>query len=287
MSAPSTNSELLSAEQRHRLYRWARDMNPDVVLVCAEAQLPRFPRNHSPVLLPGCAGEDPSLAAALLACGAKRVRVLPCREAHPERCAAGAELVETPQARVLRAAEYLDATQVPVSRRALIGLGALGDGEIVVDPNAPTMIRLAQAHQVLGTQPDTSIELDAPRLIASGCQACGVCTQMCRSSALELTVVDSVASLTQNLAACTGENTCVASCPYGALSSSGQLQLADLVDGDVRELTSFPVSQCRRCGADFPAGEGEDGTAKTLCPTCERTTADPFSSWLPPGFTLD
>jgi len=41
MSAPSTKPELLSTDQRHRLYRWARDMNPDVVLVCAEAQLPR------------------------------------------------------------------------------------------------------------------------------------------------------------------------------------------------------------------------------------------------------
>lgn len=287
MSAPSTNSELLSAEQRHRLYRWARDMNPDVVLVCADAQLPRFPRNQSPVLLPGCAGEDPSLGPALLACGAQRVRVLPCRDVHPERCAAGVGLVEAPRGRVLRAAEYLDATQVPVSRRALIGLGTLGHGEIVVDPNAPTMIRLAQAHQVLGAEPDTGIELDAPRLVASGCQACGVCTQLCPSSALELTVVDSVANLTQNVAACTGEQSCVASCPYGALTGSGQLQLADLVDGEVRELTSFPVSQCRRCGADFPQGEGEGGKAKTLCPTCERTTADPFSSWLPPGFTLD
>lgn len=287
MSAPSTNSELLNAEQRHRLYRWARDMNPDVVLVCAEAQLPRFPRNHSPVLLPGCAGEDPSLGPALLACGAQRVRVLPCRDVHPERCAAGVGLVEAPRGRVLRAAEYLDATQVPVSRRALIGLGTLGHGEIVVDPNAPTMIRLAQAHEVLGAEPDTGIELDAPRLVASGCQACGVCTQLCPSSALELTVVDSVANLTQNVAACTGEQSCVASCPYGALTGSGQLQLADLVDGEVRELTSFPVSQCRRCGADFPQGEGEGGKAKTLCPTCERTTADPFSSWLPPGFTLD
>lgn len=287
MSAPSTNSELLSAEQRHRLYRWARDMNPDVVLVCADAQLPRFPRNQSPVLLPGCAGEDPSLGPALLACGAQRVRVLPCRDVHPERCATGVGLVEAPRGRVLRAAEYLDATQVPVSRRALIGLGTLGHGEIVVDPNAPTMIRLAQAHQVLGAEPDTGIELDAPRLVASGCQACGVCTQLCPSSALELTVVDSVANLTQNVAACTGEQSCVASCPYGALTGSGQLQLADLVDGEVRELTSFPVSQCRRCGADFPQGEGEGGKAKTLCPTCERTTADPFSSWLPPGFTLD
>lgn len=215
------------------------------------------------------------------------MRVLPCRDVHPERCAAGAELAEIPKGRVLRAAEYLDATQVPVSRRALIGLGALGDGEIMVDPNAPTMIRLAQAHQVLGTEPDASIELDAPRLIASGCQACGVCTQMCPSSALELRVVDSVAHLSQNLSACSGENTCVASCPYGALSSSGQLRLGDLVDGETRELTSFPVSQCRRCGADFPQGVGEGGKAKTLCTTCERTTADPFSSWLPPGFTLD
>lgn len=223
----------------------------------------------------------------MLACGAQRVRVLPCRDVHPERCAAGVGLVEAPRGRVLRAAEYLDATQVPVSRRALIGLGTLGHGEIVVDPNAPTMIRLAQAHQVLGAEPDTGIELDAPRLVASGCQACGVCTQLCPSSALELTVVDSVANLTQNVAACTGEQSCVASCPYGALTGSGQLQLADLVDGEVRELTSFPVSQCRRCGADFPQGEGEGGKAKTLCPTCERTTADPFSSWLPPGFTLD
>lgn len=110
---------------------------------------------------------------------------------------------------------------------------------------------------------------------------------MCPTSALELAVVDSVASLSQNLAACSGEQSCVASCPYGALSSSGQLRIADLVDGDTRELTIFPVAQCCRCGAEFPEGEGEDGAVKTLCPTCERTAADPFSSWLPPGFTLD
>src|SRR5699024_1956275 len=108
---------------------------------------------------------------------------------------------------------------------------------------APTMIRLAQAHQVLGTEPRTSIELDAPRLIASGCQACGVCTQMCPSSALELTVGDSVASLTQNLAACSGENTCVASCPHGALGGNGKWRLADLVDVETRDLTSFRASQ--------------------------------------------
>lgn len=181
---------------------------------------------------------------------------------------------------MLRAAEYLDATQVPVSRRALMGLWALGDGVIVVDPSAPTMIRLVQAHQVLGGEADASIELDAPRLIASGCQACGVCTQMCPSSVLELRVVDSVAHLSQNLRACTGENTCVVSCPYGALSSSGQLQLADLVDGDGRELTSFPVCQCRRCGADFPDGEGGGRARRRLC--APRANAPPLTRF-PPG----
>src|SRR5699024_12654384 len=99
---------------------------------------------------------------------------------------------------------------------------------------------------------------------------------MCPSSALELTVVDSVASLTQNLAACSGENTCVASCPHGALSGSGQLRRADLVDGETRELTSFPVSQCRRCGAGSPLGDGEGGKAQPVGSTRERTTAGAF-----------
>lgn len=283
--ADAQRPELLTAEQRHRLYRWARDTNPDVVLVCADAPDARFPRDLSPVVLPGCAGEDASLAQALLACGAERVRVFACRQEHPERCAMGAELMAAPRRRVFREAEYLDATSVPVSRRSLIGLGALSDGGLPVDAAAPAMARLAQAHRQLGTQPDASVELAAPRLVATGCQACGVCTKLCPSNALDLRVAGSVATLSQNLEACTGEMSCVSNCPYEALGAEGSLSLADAVAAAQREITSFAVDQCARCGADFPSGVGEDGAEKRLCPTCERKTANPFSSWLPPGFT--
>ncbi len=278
-------SELLTANERDRLYRWARDMTPEVVLVCAQAPDVRLPRGLSPIVLPGCAGDDPSLAPALLASGAQSMHVFPCRTQQQERCATGAEIMEPPRRRVFRAAEFLDATDLPVSRRTLMGLGALAANELPVDAAAPLGTRLAQAYRALGVDPADSLELPAPQLTVSGCQACGVCAKVCPSDALDLSVDGGVATLTQNVDACTGAQACVTSCPYDALQVAGQLTLMDAVESPARQIASFAVAECQRCRAAFPAGEAADGSEKTMCPTCERKSADPFSSWLPPGFT--
>jgi ferredoxin len=206
--------------------------------------------------------------------------------------------------------EVLDARAMPVSRRALAGLGgALGQLE-----THPGLRLYAVVRELLGAAPVPSgladIATGAAQLEAAQCCGSGVCVRTCPTRALTLMVTDLIDGaaasaqdgagptrapqvvggaafsdaglqqfvLTVDPAACIDCGQCVEVCPESAMSRVGSLPWAQALRGLPTTLRVWMVRRCSRCGVAIR-------TPEPLCAVCAFRTVEPFGSQLPPGFT--
>lgn len=272
------------------LLRWISDEEPAITLICASSRR-AYSRATSPIRTTGCIADlNVALPAQMLACGASAVSVdvesCTCEGARArERFEVWRELLservheyrEAPPK--LRKAEIISITAPPVSRRALFGLGS--NASLPVDLDATEHAQLLEALALLGIDVTKAEAVGAPKalhLSVNGCVACGVCVAGCPSGALALTTAREggvqVSTLTHDRAKCVGAGGCARLCPEHAISEAE----ATWAQIERVELARVTTAKCRKCGSLFK----DDG--QELCPTCRHVTADPFGSWLPPGF---
>lgn len=185
--------------------------------------------------------------------------------------------------RGLRRGEHLDASAVPLPRRALVG--ALGTGPLDLD--ADDQARTLAALDVLaadGRIPDPAVVLAGlpargRRLLVSGCTMCAACTHACPEGALAIvegSEAGSARGLVHDPARCRSCGACLAACPVGALAPGDAISLAEARSGGSELLAASATSICAHCGNPFP----EDGTA--TCPVCTAQARAPLSSEIPP-----
>lgn len=288
------------------LLRWvsAHDLPGEVLLACADAQLPRTPSGTLVVEVPGCLGSASiSLPAQLLAVGVRRVSVLEC--AGPgQRCLAEIASWErvlrdvgpwsAPTARRCRRRRrgtVLRMGAIPVPRRAVLGIG-LWDRlplDLALDEQARTVAALrllaeqgrADLAAMTARRGDEPAASPALRLSVHGCVACGVCVRACPNGALILGEDGASSTLTHLRDRCRGAMECVDLCPSTAIAVTGHVPLADVVDGSSHLLARVRTTRCERCRARHPVSEGR------LCRTCRYRSAHTFGSALPPDVIRD
>lgn len=295
------------------LLRWlgAHDPVPRLLLTCPDPHVPRVERGTVIVRAHRCLGEcDIGLPAQLLVSGVGQVLTAPCVAAQ-ERVAAWQQQlhdVHTFHAprRGRRPAEVLVLGQVPLPRRALLGLSTRGTLDLSHDDASRTLtaVRMLQdqgratvarspspdapPHQTAGaaTGPTTVAAGSADRMVeraaaagltVDGCTACGVCVRACPHDALTLEHDADTSTLTHLTEACRSEHLCVALCPVDAFTVTGHHSLASVLEEPARVLATVATSPCERCGARHPTTEGP------LCPACRFREANAFGSALPPG----
>ena len=289
------------------LLRWlsAHDPVAHLVLACADVPLPRVPRRAVVVQVACLADCDAGLAAQLLANGVGSVLTLPCDRASQAVAAWGEVLTDvvpfTPPRRGQRAKDVLVLGQVPLPRRALLGLPSDSVLDLRADPAARTLaaFRILQeagrarfpgetgprteaapaVMQPLGDAPEPVLgpTSAAAELLVSGCIACGVCVRACPHDALVLEHEGATSTLTHLAESCRSELQCVALCPVDAFSVPGSLSLAAVLEEPVRHLAAVATAACERCGARHPAAEGR------LCAACRFREDNAFGAALPPG----
>jgi ferredoxin len=208
-----------------------------------------------------------------------------------------------------RELEVLDARAMPVSRRALVGLGgALGNVHAHPGLRLYAVVRELLAGAPLPSELE-DIATGAARLEAAECCGNGVCVRTCPSQALTLTITDLTQAgvstsaedsavhelespvgaaafsndglqqfvLTVDPALCIDCGQCVEQCPESAMSRVGPLPWAQALNGMATTLRVGMVRRCSRCGMP-------NRTPGPLCGVCAFRTSDPFGSQLPPGF---
>lgn len=306
-----------------RLLRWlaAHDTPERVVLLCADATLPRVGRRTLVVQVDGCVTDvGLGLAAQLLASGVAVVEVAPC-PTRPEEATAtvaswravlGDGVAHLTAPRWSRPArEVLRLGQVPLPRRVVLGLRIDPVLDLDLDDAARTLAALRLLHrqgrarvvpQTADPGPAASAEPaaatpapvpaeatpapgeDGPAepfvaadLTVRGCTACGVCVRACPHDALVLNHTGDRSTLTHLREACRSELECVALCPVDAITTTGPLSLAAVLEEPDRVLTTVRTAACTRCGARHPAEEGD------LCPPCRFRSSHAFGSAAPPG----
>ncbi|MEI2775977.1 MAG: 4Fe-4S dicluster domain-containing protein [Tetrasphaera sp.] len=188
----------------------------------------------------------------------------------------------------------VDATRLPVDRRALLGAPPAGRE---FDPRPPTPTPtdharlIAALRRLLPAVPVNLAEGPAPgirlRVLphsgpggspSAGCTACLTCVRTCPESALEMPVTGEVARLREHPARCSGCRACLAACPEGVLVVDRQLRWSDQLGADAAyPLIAVETAVCARCGARFPAAAGRH------CAVCAFRIAHPFGSQLPPA----
>lgn len=302
MAAGPTDMEP-TADPTRGLLRWlaTHDLPRQMVLLCSHTEVPGGESDQVLVQVPGClADASIALPAQVLAWGVPEVAVLPCQEA---RAAVEARLqqwletitnslvrlAEPPRRRLrLRGPEVLQLEAIPVSRRALLGLGST-DGS-PLDLDADETARTLHALRLLADRgmaaPTVSPAQDrlppepspARQLLVDACTACGVCVRACPHDALRLLHDDGVSLLLHAQSACRGELACMEFCPVAAITDAGPIPLLQLWDEPEAELTAVASTQCPRCRTRHT------GAPDSYCPTCEFRTSNVFGSALPPGF---
>lgn len=298
------------------LLRWlgAHDPVPRLLLTCPDVHVPRVERGTVVVRAHRCLGEcDIGLPAQLLVSGVGQVLTLPCAAAQQRVTAWQQRLhdVQTFRAprRGRRPAEVLVLGQVPLPRRALLGLSTRGTLDLSQDDAARTLtaVRMLQdqgraavsrssspgaspdaappeaagaagpASVAAGAAGPTDELAAAAGLTVDGCTACGVCVRACPHDALTLEHDGDTSTLTHLTEACRSEHQCVALCPVDAFTVTGHHSLASVLEEPARVLATVVTSPCERCGARHPS------TGGPLCPACRFREANAFGSALPPG----
>lgn len=263
----------MSEAHHAAILRWLSAVEPDEITVsCAESPLP------GAVVLESCLAEAPFAWLAELA-GHCPVR------AAVEHCA-------RPDASRTRLAELASATPritldgrpgsgppvryaaPPARRRGLLGLGSTPPA-----PSGTLAQRLAAALAVLPLH-DGAESPAARLLVTADCTACGVCARSCPHGALDLAVVDGVATLSHLLDSCQGDGTCVAVCPEDAIVRERNHEWSSIGDPPATVLATMPVRKCATCRAPFTVPAD---AASELCPVCRVKAADPFAVHLPPA----
>lgn len=202
--------------------------------------------------------------------------------------------------------EVLDAGQMPIPRRQVLGLGA-GPMRDLPDQfqSGPRRLNAALAALLPAADPALDALNASVQLAAPGCTACNVCVRACPTDALSLRsfgappdVPDDVLSgsrgsgsdpaaplvttLLQDPAACDGCGICVQMCPENVLEIRDRWDwstvLAAAEGQDLKPVVSLTTSTCARCGTRFPTTD-----PGSLCPVCTFRRANPFSSRMPPG----
>lgn len=298
------------------LLRWlgAHDPVPRLLLTCPDLTVPRVERGTVAVRAHRCLDEcGIGLPAQLLASGVAQVLTLPCAAAR-ERVTAWQQRLHDVQTfhaprRGRRPAEVLVLGQIPLPRRALLGLSTRGVLDLSQDDAARTLtaVRILQdqgratvsgssspggladtAHpEVAGAAGLAGEAADAAGptlesaaaagLTVDGCTACGVCVRACPHDALVLEHDGDTSTLTHLTESCRSEHQCVALCPVDAFTVTGHHSLASVLEEPTRILTTVLTSPCERCGARHPS------TDEPLCPACRFRAANAFGSALPPG----
>ncbi len=289
------------ADPTRGLLRWlgAHDPIRRLLLVCPEVPLPRVERGTVAVRAHRCLGEcDIGLPAQLLVSGVERVLTLPCEDAQVrvstwQQQLPDVQAFHTPR-RGRRPAEVLVLGDIPLPRRALLGLSTRGTLDLSQDEpaRALTAVKILQEQGRAtvsgppgGAAGTTAVAVAGPPveaaaaagLVVDGCTACGVCVRACPHDALALEHDGGTSTLTHLAESCRSEHQCVALCPVDAFTVTGHLSLASVLEQPVRVLTTVATSPCRRCGARHPSTDGP------LCPACRFREADAFGSALPPG----
>lgn len=287
-----------------------------IELACAQHPAPEkgAPDVEAVVRTTGClAALGPSAYIGLIAMGAQRVsvRVDACAEC-PIGQARASIMTTLSEARQLLALYGLDdrvvelptvadrenrpvyaAKNPPLSRRGLFRLlaaeGPRQIARVLTDETDQSKIKspslerrrlintlrhLPAANEsiFLGNLPFAHLTVD------DTCTACGVCTRICPTGALNLiTGEDNTYRLSFTSAACIACDACVQLCEPAALKRT-EATFGEVLSGDVIELRSGRLQACPKCGAKFAAAaDGE------LCPVCEFRQKNPFGSRLPPS----
>ncbi len=186
-----------------------------------------------------------------------------------------------------RGRPVLDASHLPVPRRALLLLPRTGTPALPPEGLSPHRRFVAAARALAARAPETDLSaVPAPGALlrAAGCVACGVCVRACPEEALTLTDATpadgepghGAVVLRVNPARCSGCGICVDRCDPGALRIAGPLCWEDVLQDREVELARVNTATCSRCGGRVPAGD-------TLCAVCEFRRSHPFGSTVPPG----
>ncbi|AKK10218.1 DUF362 domain-containing protein [Corynebacterium uterequi] len=266
-----------------RLLTWilAHDRYRGLVISCGEP--PTLRRGELGVVWDG--DIDTGTLAQLLACGIPRVEFAANAEVPDERIEAWQRLFDgrvAPRRRrrlpsLLGGGVVLDGHEIPLARRAVLGLSLHPPFDLAADHDARSVAALA----LLGVTPEqladaelTDAENRGNLLVASDCTACGVCVLSCPEGALLLTHEHGASTLRHDQAACRGCGECIALCPVSALSSPGLLTLADALAGQQVLLATVATRVCSRCGQRHD-GDGE------LCELCAFRRRNPFAALSP------
>ncbi|MCI6573860.1 MAG: hypothetical protein PT944_03830 [Actinomycetaceae bacterium] len=125
--------------------------------------------------------------------------------------------------------------------------------------------------------------VEAISLLATRCNACGVCVHVCGKNALTIALrpdtepsMDSssrMSLLMHERTKCRGCRQCIVQCPIGALSQQqGTISWAELDTEPTRVLASVRTRRCPQCSARYDVREGE------LCALCSYRQTHPFES---------
>lgn len=169
----------------------------------------------------------------------------------------------------------LSPRRIPLDRRGLLGLSRHAPPWPVHEPGDDDQARLVTSLRATGA-PSMTEPPPGLALVATGCTACGVCVRACPHGSLDLIVNGSLATLQHAPDTCLGEQQCVSLCPVEALSVTGSVGWAEVLDGSPIVLASLQMAVCQRCQSRFPATAGQQ-----WCEPCRIRRSDPFGSHLP------
>lgn len=291
------------ADPIRALLRWLAAQDPIrlLLLTCPDVAVPRVARGTVAVRADRCLGEwDIGLPAQILVSDVAQVLTLPCEDAQDRVTAWQRQLPEVQPfhapRRGRRPADVLVLGQVPLPRRALLGLSTRGALSLSEDHDARTLtaVRILREQGRATVSPPASAgspsalsagaatpgdhePAAAAALAVDGCIACGVCVRACPHDALALEHEGDSSTLSHLAESCRSEHQCAALCPVDAITVTGQLSLASVLDEPGRMLATVATSPCRRCGGRHPSTDGP------LCPACRFREANAFGSALPPG----
>lgn len=266
---------------RHRAVLTRLEATPGPVTVHCRHASPPATGTRS-VRLEGCLLQEPSYRLVDLARSAGHAALVvgECREAASDARLQGLAALLGPEVLTIvttarpAPGQALDLARPPFDRRQALGLApaatATNGHHEAGDDHQRLLESLLDLPLADPHQPSS-----VPRLEATGCIACGVCTRACPHGALQITQHDSMALLQHRTDRCRAEGACIELCPVGAIRTAGPLDWGALFDEPVRLLAHEPVTTCRRCG-DRIVDDGGD-----MCGPCHRRAQRPMAVNLP------